>query len=487
MHGPDNPLDEVLGRWLTPEQLRDEVPFDAAAVVFGRQRADQVRLLRELDAAVAQVTHSWEGGSGWSLGELPADVDACYVPDGPRLGRRVAHGGLFADVVVTTARRQREYEVLWPTLGVSLTELLDPTPPARGALFEDGLFSTDLRREGDPLPILEMNEEMEAYFEQQDREFEQAHEAARRAADKDLGGECVEVLRYAWSIQRGVQEGWLVLVDGGVLSTDNIKAMTRHAPYRAALESLLPHVPMDVWRTVLNSYGLGRELGRNRVATLPGDPEEADLVALTARFFHEVDYGGTLVGSPGSAAYIEPKDYTNADLPGWFDELVVALGSFTDHLDARSVAELRRNGVRDELRHWLQVDLNRVAQAASTGDDGEAELRTAARSLTRLAGTAHRAIEEAVSATFRNRLRQAGLWGSNGLVTGLLGATVTGSPTGVVAGAATIGFVVSATTGALAAGTVPPDTPEQVLVRLHQSTAPKGPIQAKHRRLLPEG
>ena len=290
-----------------------------------------------------------------------------------------------------------------------------------------------------------------------------------------IRAECASVLEFAWDVRRGCGEGWLELIFPRKLDWTlgaYAEALRRYEPYRAAIEALPEAPPNEAFYSMLTGFLFGGNDGP--VPVLPGTDTEADVIRIANRLISSIHFANPMVGTDSPRARIRdtPSGVVPAEGVRAFSELVVSLGTFTAFLDGSAVAALRANGVRDDLREWLRTYLRDVELAALSGVDPMRELRRASGALADMAKRREEAIATAKSATFRQRLKAAGIWGTAGLVAG--GVTlITSLPVGVLA--AVVGFVGAAIAGATTTPHVSPDVPEHVLLRLAQQRPQQAP------------
>jgi hypothetical protein len=201
------------------------------------------------------------------------------------------------------------------------------------------------------------------------------------------------------------------------------------------------------------------------VLTLPTSRASHDLIALAARYFETIPYGGVLVDDllpPPRRAHIGQSEVERGC---WYDEVVVGLGPVMQHVDAVAVCELRDEGVAGEFRRWIASDLNRIAFASVA--EQPAVLADCKRTLGAVAERTERAISRSKSQGLKLRLRNAGIAGSSGLVVAVVGTVATGGSAALAFLLGGLGFGVSGLAGA--AGTSAPEVhADPVLLALMQ-------------------
>ncbi|MGX6740954.1 hypothetical protein [Streptomyces peucetius] len=290
-------------------------------------------------------------------------------------------------------------------------------------------------------------------------------DAVLRAHDEDYARAAAELeprlpelakqlLNYWWEVREPLAEGWLHVVGGGLLSSDNIKAICREPEFRAELPewsaSWGPGAEA-AWTQLMKATGLAHCLGRGHVVTFAGTPETKELIELTSRFYTSLPYGGVLVGEWFPTRRLVVAGGNEVERGNWYDEVLLGLGPAAPYLDMQAVGELRREGTASRLRHWLTSELNHVAFAASRGDDPEVVLQGCRENLEKIARAADARVRQTSSATLRARLEQAGIWGGSTLIGGFVGTVATGGTLLAAAAVGGVGFALSAVAGAVAA------------------------------------
>jgi hypothetical protein len=228
---------------------------------------------------------------------------------------------------------------------------------------------------------------------------------------------------------------------------------------------------MDSWRELFTATDLAHKLRRQHVVTFPGDPLTGDLTALTSRYFTEIPIGGAIIGLLQPTRRLQIVGGGLIERGAWFDELMLGLGPAVNLLDLQSVSELRQAGIAAGLQRLIGEDLRQVAFAAERGADVDDAVAEAKHRLTGLAEAADARINATASHLTRSRLKQASIWGGNGLLLGALGGGIlTGIasggillPTAILAG---VGFALGAVAGATGPTKTPTAGPDPVVFEL---------------------
>jgi hypothetical protein len=467
MADPSGPLDDVLGRWLDKDVIRGRVPFDPSAVVQPLQPGRQADLVLEL-SDVLETAHVPLKRPGWQLSPASDGEILAYVPAGAGLERRITNGGLYADRVLVEPPEILDFRV--GLMRFSLPHMLREYRAEEAALKSSRTAQTVVESAHvDALP-----DEIYEYFDEIFDEIEADRDRMRPAVFAQVPDVAETLLNYAWTVKKPLAQNWLSIVDRGYLLTDNIKEIHRDPEVRVELErwrSANPEESNEAFHQLFTGAGLADYAHAPYVVTLPPTRAVRDLIELAYRYYFDIPYGGVLI----DMGYPPPRRaVTDAGIElrrgSWFDELLVGLGPVTQHLDTDAVCELRANGVQQELKMWLQEDLNRLAFAAGQGGDTDRVTAEITRRLNGIADRAVNAVRESRSATFRARLTAAGIWGASGLVVGFVGTVLTGGSLAIAAAAAGVGFALSG--GAAAASTKGPrpTRPSPVLLDVLSAT-----------------
>jgi hypothetical protein len=456
MADSSGPLDDVLGRWLDKDVIRGHAAFDASAVVQPLQPERQADLVLELFGVLETVRAPLKR-PGWELSPASDGEILAYVPAGAGLERRITNGSLYADRVLVEPPEIPHFQL--GDIPVSLPDLLHEYRAEKTALTSGQTEQTVVESAHVDVPPDEIDEyeEILEYLNEISDLIDADRNRARPIVFAHVPEVAETLLNYVWSIKKPLAQNWLTIVDPGYLMTDNIKEIHRDPEVRVELErwrSAHPGQSGEAFHQLFTGAGLAHYAYAPYVVTLAPTRAVRDLIELTYRYYIDIPYGMALI----DAGYIPPRRaITDAGIElrrgSWFDELLVGLGPVTQHLDTDAVSELRANGIQEELKMWLQEDLNRLAFAAAQGEDIDRITAEITRRLNRIADRTVNAVRTSRSATFKARLTAAGIWGTSGLAGGFVSTLLTGGSVAVAAAAAGVGFALG---GAAAAKTTEP-------------------------------
>lgn len=450
---PDAAVDDVLKAWLPLDVLRGRRPLDTRAATAALSTDKLKRLILDFDELLRQVVTPRRRSISWDLPKLPEGITAGYVADGPDLSRRLVHAGLYVDrVLVAPPALPR-----WGLLSLSTADVL------RQVASEEHEAALDDRRtapaEGsypdDPSDLAD-------YLGWQ---FERGNADAAEALQLRLPELAAQLLGYWWDLRRPLSEGWLHVVDRHSVATDNIKDICRDPDFREEVTvwDTGPGNSLESWAELLTATGLAHALGREHLISFPGRPKTVDLIRLTSKFYTTLPYGLVAIGRYLPTRRLTLMGGGELERGHWFDEILLGLGDAVHLLDMQACCELRREGLARDLSRWVTEDLNRVALAALRGDDPRAAVQESRHRLAGIAVAADARIRRTDSALLKQRLAQAGIWGTGGLLAGVLGTVLTGGalPAAAVVGA--VGFALNAAAGAITATPPSAVTPDPVM------------------------
>jgi hypothetical protein len=441
----------VLERWIPHDMLRGLEPFDPDSVVKSLSTRELERLIVDLDELRQQVQAPPKDNLYWKLtplapGELPA-----YVPPGPELERRMTRAAIFADRVLIPPPTLPVWQVGAPIFkqDVNPADLLRPahaTPARMSDEVEIPQFDVKVPRSRD-----DMYKIMDKWHEEAEAQYNRDVDRAKAELAEQLGEVARSLLKYWWTIRDAIADGWLNIVDRGLLISDNVRAIAGDLEFHAELERwnrTYGNISTTAWFNLMTATGLAHTFGRDHLVAFPADRETTHLIALTSRFYTSLPYGRVLLGRWMPTRRIVVDGVGEVERGNWFDKLIVGLGPAADLLDMQVAQELRQDGTAIAFRQWMTGDLNRVAFAATHGEDPEPVILECRHQLQEIAKAADARIRGSGSELMRRRLRQAGIWGASGLIAGFTGTLITGGPPAVAAGTAAVGFALSAAAGA---------------------------------------
>lgn len=471
------PVRDVLSGFLPDSVLNGRRPF-VASLLIQEMPDDRVeRLIGELDALSRHLLRDSgrQLSNGLGAGELPA-----YVTPGSSLQRRVQHAGLFAQRVLVPEPRMP----MWGASFIATTSFLNrPDTPRRSTAEAPPQATTGPHRSSDAF-LEELLDEIEADIE---RETAEVLPHVRRS----LRPTAEQLLQYWWTISDAVGEGWVNIVDHGPFNSDNIRGLCYHAEFRSEVEAALsrnidgPAAADDFptgwagwlnatersWQALFAATNFANILGREHIVTFPGDGLTRDLIALACRYFTTIPIGGAFIGIPEPEPRHRIVGHGMVERGAWFDEVMLGLGPALDLIDMQTVSELRRSGTAAALQRFIAEDLGHVAFAVDRGYPVEEALAEAKNRLGVIAAAADERVNATSSAITRSRLKNAGIWGGNGLILGVLGGGILATaasggillPTVVLAG---VGFALGALGGAASPSDTPVAGPEPVIFDL---------------------
>ncbi|MFP1624045.1 hypothetical protein ACLB9X_02215 [Streptomyces sp. 5K101] len=469
-----SPVDAVLAQWLPRDVMRGKEPFDVESVVRGLDTARLRQLILDFDELLDVVLTRTRHNIYWDLPPLGEGEAPAYVPAGPRMRSRMTHAALYTDRLLVEPPRLPT----WP-----IGEFLLPSGPAdvlRHTLPEPSAAApsrTIVPPPEVPTPAGDAKNDIDEILDEIDAIDARIDEDFARAGatlESRLSEVAQDLLKYWWEVREPLAEGWLHVVGGGLLSTDNIKDICRDPEFRAELpEWSAPWgvSAKEAWRQLMKATGLAHCLGREHVVTFPGAPETKELIALTSRFYTSLPYGGVLVGDWYPSRRLVVAGGGEVERGHWYDELLIGLGPAARFLDLQAACELRREGTASSLRHWLTSDMNQVAFAAARGDDPEVVLQECRAQLGRIASAADHCLQQTSCATLRARLQQAGIWGTAGLITGVVTTVISGGTFLVAVAAGGVGFTLSAAAGAAGSRSAADSTVDPVIFDVMRQAA----------------
>ena len=459
------PVYEVLSSWLPKPVIDGRAPF-VAELLIQEISSDAVEaLILDLDALCGRVTVHRGDLDEWQLpalerGELPA-----YVAPGPSLERRISHAGLFADRVLLPPPELPQWNIGNVVNPRDIPSLLRGGREELDRLRRDSCETAAPMRDSDT----DLFDEIDAVLAEDARDSLQDLERVLPQVRAALRPVAEELLGFWWNISDGLADGWVNVVEKGLLISDNVKAIAKDPEFRADLETLIAThqgYSFESWRDVMTATGLAHNLGRAHVLTFPADQLTRDLVALTSRYFTDLPYGGAMFGLSYPTRRLQIAGGADVERGAWFDEVMLGLGPAANLLDLHTVRELRQDGTAVTLRRWISEDLNRVAFAAARGDSIDEALDEASHRLGLIAAAADTRINATGSDLTRRRLKQAGIWGGSALLAGFAGTLATGGALPVAAAVAGIGFALSGVAGAVATDSRNLAAPDPVIYEL---------------------
>jgi hypothetical protein len=476
----ESPIDDALGPWVKRDILLGHKQYDASEITKSLSKEKLYDMVLRLEESIFAELTLWPNTLLWDLPAISQDKAAAYVPPGSRLQERMTHAALFADHLLVNPPTLPPYLVRC-AVGLSPVTPSDVIRHSRQQAHELGPNAFAESSTSPPSDVEStLGDDFWESFDEMEGEADEDYARLAQELDLTIGDVADSLLRYALAVRQPLAEGWLHIVGGGLLSTDNMKDIARDPDFRVAYDKWhadLRSSQFEPWGELMVATGLAHSIGRAHIMTLPGSEASRDLISLVSRYYTDLPYGGVMIGRwlptkrvslPGSGPLVRGQ---------WFDELLVGLAPALRYVDMPTICKLREAGIADSLSHWLTNDLNQIAFVDNVGEDATIALRTCQERLYRIATNAEAALIQSHSATFRARLRKAGIEGSIGGTGAFVGTMASGTSLPAALTAAGIGFAIGVATGAATEDQAVPASAEAVLIDILQRTPPGPKVQ----------